>query len=416
MRQPGVIAAIRLPSDRFLVGFRGGNRWLQIEPEYKPGTRLESGQLRLAGPGENARAHRSAWVSTEEASRQLSQFQSFRLERLQGTPDGIRVEVDSRGPPGQGKASEAQGTSEGSERQGMISLHRARSELPPDILSDPQSLERLLPRTGLGDFVQYLRDGDLDSAANNLARDPLTLKQQLGEFRARGLSLGRQALERTDYAGAIQSLTPLAEINPSDPEIVIPLGVARMLTGDSQGALSDFGQAFGTPLPDPAGFFKSFDQLLSRLPATEQTKLAEIASYARFSDFAGRHPELKIGGFPYESNGQVRFVAQLEALAKSRAVSSAEAVALGATKYVQDTVLSGAEWVPSPRTLEQLVPQDILSAARSVDPVASRFRPHSIVYTRTGDHFSLIDTAQPRESPGRVDQVYFLRLRPVEQR
>jgi hypothetical protein len=416
MRQPNVSAAIHFPGGRFLVGFHGESRWLQVELESESGAQLEKGQLRLAGPAEDSRAYKGAWVSAGEASRQLSQFQSFRLERAQGTPEGVRLEVDSRGPPEPGGKAEVPGIPGGSEREGIVSLHRARSELPPDLLADPRSLERLLPRSDLEAFAQFMRDGDLDSAARELARDPLTYKQQLGEYRARGLSLGRQALDRGDYSGAIQRLSPLADINPSDPEVVIPLGIARILTGDSQSALPDLGAVFGVPLSDPAGFLKSLEDMTSRLPAAEQGRLAGIGPYVRFSDFAGRHPELKLGGFPYESSGHVRFVAQQEAMVRSSAAPSAEALASGAPRYAQDSVRPGAEWAPSPPALGQLTPQNISSAARAVDPVISRFWPAGIEYRRTWDHFGLINTGGPPAVRNGGDRIYFLWLRADEQK
>ncbi len=229
----GVLAAIELPGGDFLVGFRGEQRWLYVQPETGRGTPLGVGELRVAGANEDSRVYKSVWLSSVESSRLLSRFQNVQIARMQGTAEGIRIEISVRGPPKGGA----------SERQGMISLHRARSELPADALSTPQAADRLLPKSDLEEFAQYVRDGDPESAAKDLARDPVELKQRIGQYRADGLGLGLEALEKGDYTGAIQRLSPLAEINPADSEVVIPLGIAHLLSGNVQAAVADLGRS-----------------------------------------------------------------------------------------------------------------------------------------------------------------------------
>ncbi len=149
---------------------------------------------------------------------------------------------------------------------------------------------------------------------------------------------------------------------------------------------------------------------MNRLSDDERNKLAGMSAYLRYGEFASQHTKLKLGGFPYESNGQVRFVAQLEAIAKPRAISTATALKAGSTIYAEDLVPAGTEWVPSGRTLDQLIPQDIVSAEQATDSVISRFHPDGIEYRRTREHFSLVEKGSGPQSQ-HSDAVNFVRLR-----
>jgi hypothetical protein len=410
-RQPGVTSAFRMPEGRFLVRSRGNRGWFQVEPDSGPFTKLEPGQIRVGEAGGNSHVYKGVWISDEEATRRLNSFKYFRLERTQGTPEALRGEVDNRGPPNAEAGVKATAAPSGSERQGMISRHLARSELPPDAFSDPQALDRLLPRSGFEGILQLVNAGDLQAAARELARDPLTFQQNFADYRAHARTLGLQAFEKADYPAAVRALSPLADLNSTDPDVLVRLGIARLSTGLWADALADLGATFGRLSSDTDGLLRSTEEMVKHLPAAEQHRLARLPTYVEASNLAGRQPELKLTGFPYEANGQVRLVLQFQAMAKSPTVAISEALAAGTPKYVHDAWLPGADWLPSSRTIDQLAPGHISYATRVNDPIISKFLPDGIVNAATGEHFSLVDSGGLGDQASPADKVYFLHLR-----
>ena len=412
VNQPAVIAAIRLPNkSTFLVGFRGEDRWLKVDPDMNGGSSLGVGEVRVADSDPGANPYRGIWISSEDASKQIRRFQGLSFERVRGSSEGIRVEVDA--PMAELSMGSVAGSelSSRSERDGMVSLHRARSELPPDALYDPKTVAELLPSSGLEHFLQYVVEGDVESASGYLARDSL-LPKQIADYRIKRLFEAGRALESQDYSKVIQKLAPLAEMNPSDPEVAVPLGIANMLNGKSQNALAAFATIFGSSLPRPNEFLNSLREEVKRLPVTDQEKLGDLENYLRFSDQAGRRPDLKLSGYPYTDGGRLRFVAQLEEVVRTQAVSPSIALSEIAPKYLFDAVPAGAEWIPSPSALDQLVPQNISSAARHEHQVLASTMPSGIHIARTGEHFSRIEPA----TAGDASHIYYLHPPPPERK
>ena len=407
--QPGVEMPIRLPGQRgYLVAFRGESRWLRLERETNPGAgALQSGQTRMAGFGEDSGSYKDAWVEGQAVSAELGNGQFLKVEQAPGTPAGIKAEVSARGPP---QFEEVTLTAEGrapirARRDAARALHFARSELPPGALEDPRVLKQYLGPFRFNEFLHDLADGEYGRAADALTQSPAELKQQLNAFRARALELGRQAITEADYPAAIRHLQPLGEVFRSDPDVQVPLALARLGRGDAARAVTALWETSRAPLRDPARVFEQINGLLSRPGASqaERSNFYRLAQYLDFRELGARHPELKTTVSPFARGGQIDFITYLSA-ASRKSVSPGEALSGQAARYLDAPGMQNLEWNPGlGLTIDQLTPREVSSAARIFRTDIARLQPGIIEDTATRQRYYRIVRSEAGEPPARYE-------------
>jgi hypothetical protein len=363
------------------VGIRGEPQWLKLEGTETATGPLRAGEAWHSGFDPRSRSVRTSWISGSDLAREVDRSPFLRIERARDSTEGLRVYLDA-------------GNQLGGEKEGTVALHLARSALPPEALTDLHALDRMLPRTDFEDFLGSAAKGDYSRAADVLLKSPDAIEKGVTAFRQTKLSQAHDALAKADYDSVIRNLTPLAELTPSDPDVLLPLTLARLRAGVEANVARDLPSVAKTTAPR---YFQAVNTALAEAAPADRVALRRIAEYGDLQLLAEKRGGA-IQAFPMVARGQFDFGAELAEVVRMSRASAERSGVPGVPRY---TALAAPSWsadwtAPIVPAVDQLPPGQF-AVWRIDDPALARLHPGLIVNPADGavyvlDHGS--DSAQ----------------------
>lgn len=404
---PGVEMCIKASDTEFFVAFKGQANWLKLHQDSSRGTPTTV-QGRNGHPADSNPAGREfipSWVSREDASRLMTSGESITVHPQDHPLEGVRVEVNTRGPPDE-PATLIPGlqTPVRARRGPAGALHFARSELPDQVLSDPRRVRSFTSSSYVRDAIDSIAARDYGAAADAILNSPDQFRAEIAAFRSQSLNDGRQALHNGDYSGAIAHLAPLAEAFTSDPEILVPLATARLAKGEVARAAAALTAAERTPVGDVANHFEVIERLRTDPHITDsaRTNLLRHAQYLDALQVASRDPEHRYQPVAFESWGRLEFSLYLLREIPRRPTTLSDT--RNATRYIGDPDSYNVDWQPTVEaSMGDLGPlEDVLEWAA---PELGRFQPATIVDQITGERFIRLDSPAQSSTRRRYEPI-----------
>jgi hypothetical protein len=356
----------------YFVKLRGTDRWLKLEKDANPGITLKDGwQARVSAlDRDDAPTVNIAFVEKQNVVQELQSQKYLVVARDQNTSAGVPLKVSNKGPPGGSPPEHVRiGGADFEGRRGPDgTIYIGVDKLSPVFSDNPLRLGSLLgdEEHPAQQLISKMQVRDYESAADQIAADPLTLKRQLNQLADKTGSDLDQALAQGRDAVATRDAGLLSQIR-SSPDLLAKQSIAQ-LSQDPGRAVESIRQALRSPLQSPDSIFQIVDSRLATgtLPTGEQADLLEIASMLdlkRFQQAANLDGHL----VPFLSDkGRVAFDVQLVEQVKGTTVTAEEAARSGGPLYVLDGPgLNTNDWIIRiNHVVDETVAHDLGAAVR----------------------------------------------------
>jgi hypothetical protein len=297
--------------ERVLVRLRGSEKMLEITPEAKASSTVAEGfEARVAADKTTkAKTYSLKGVEAEAVLRDLIAGEYLRIELEPLTDKRPGIPVLARGPPKLPEGTRRVTIHHGGEKidghlepNGRAVIVRVR-DLPAALRESPEALARSLQKTDPPSLVRTLADpkAKLELGSKSplpSSRDPLTRALERGDKRAAARRLAemsepeRVAWKKADVVARLDAINRFVEqgrnaealheialarrLHPSDPQLLLLEGLARVGLGRGDaGALS---AAAGGGAKNPRPFLDAVNRLLKRSPSGPQRQAARATA------------------------------------------------------------------------------------------------------------------------------------------